>query len=140
MMVLCREVIPHMRAQGGGSIINITSQAANTGGTRGAGLYAASKSYITTYTKGLAREVVREGIRVNAMAPGVIDTPIHAAHASSSVTGKDDLQAKLKKSIPMGRLGRPEECAGVLLFLASEELSSYVTGQTIGVNGGSTMA
>jgi 3-oxoacyl-[acyl-carrier protein] reductase len=50
------------------------------------------------------------------------------------------LQAKLKKSIPMGRLGRPEECAGVLLFLASDELSSYVTGQTIGVNGGSTMA
>ena len=140
MMVLCREVIPHMRAQGGGSIINITSQAANTGGTRGAGLYAASKSYITTYTKGLAREVVREGIRVNAMAPGVIDTPIHSAHASNSVTSKDDLQAKLKKSIPMGRLGRPEECAGVLLFLASDELSSYVTGQTIGVNGGSTMA
>jgi 3-oxoacyl-[acyl-carrier protein] reductase len=70
----------------------------------------------------------------------VIDTPIHAAHASNSVTGKEDLQAKLKKSIPMGRLGRPEECAGVLLFLASDELSSYVTGQTIGVNGGSTMA
>ena len=140
MMVLCREVIPHMRAQGGGSIINITSQAANTGGTRGAGLYAASKSYITTYTKGLAREVVREGIRVNAMAPGVIDTPIHAAHASASVRDQSDLQAKLKKSIPMGRLGRPDECAGVLLFLASEELSSYVTGQTIGVNGGSTMA
>jgi 3-oxoacyl-[acyl-carrier protein] reductase len=88
----------------------------------------------------LAREVVREGIRVNAMAPGVIDTPIHAAHASNTVTGKDDLQAKLKKSIPMGRLGRPDECAGVLLFLASDELSSYVTGQTIGVNGGSTMA
>ncbi len=140
MMVLCREVIPHMRTQGGGSIINITSQAANTGGTRGAGLYAASKSYITTYTKGLAREVVRDGIRVNAMAPGVIDTPIHVAHASASVKDKEDLQAKLKKSIPMGRLGRPDECAGVLLFLASEELSSYVTGQTIGVNGGSTMA
>ncbi len=129
-----------MRVQGGGSIINITSQAAQTGGTRGAGLYAASKSYIATYTKGLAREVVREGIRVNALAPGVIDTPIHAAHASNSVTSKDDLQAKLKKSIPMGRLGRPEECAGVLLFLASEELSSYVTGQTISVNGGSSMA
>lgn len=139
MMVLCRDVIPYMRKQGSGSIINITSQAAHTGGTRGAGLYAATKSYITAYTKGLARELVRDGIRVNAMAPGVIDTPIHASHASSTTQDSTVLQAKLKRSIPMGRLGRPDECAGVLLFLASDMMSSYITGQTISVNGGSTM-
>ena len=140
MMALSREVVPHMRAQGGGSIINITSQAAYTGGTRGAGLYAASKAFIATYTKGLARELVRDGIRVNAIAPGVIDTPIHAAHASRSLESKPELDERLKKSIPMGRLGRADEVAGALLFLASSDMSSYITGQTIAINGGSTMS
>jgi 3-oxoacyl-[acyl-carrier protein] reductase len=133
MIALNRSVVPYMLKQGGGNIINITSQAARSGGSPGSGLYAASKAYVSTYTRGLARELVRYGIRVNAVSPGVIDTPIHDAHTSA------ELMDKLKKSIPMRRLGRADECAGVILFLASEYLSSYVIGQVIEVNGGTAM-
>lgn len=133
MLALNRSVVPYMREQGGGSIIHITSQAARLGGSPGAGLYAASKGYVTTYTRGLARELVRYGIRVNAVAPGIIDTPIHEAHTTP------ELLQQFIKTIPMRRMGRADECAGAILFLASEELSSYVTGQVIEVNGGTLM-
>ena len=133
MIALCRYVVPHMRQQGGGCIINLTSQAARSGGSMGAGLYSSSKAYISTLTRALAKELVGDGIRVNAVAPGVIATPIHDAHTSS------ELLAHLSATIPMGRLGRADECSGAMLFLASEKLSSYITGQTIEVNGGSVM-
>lgn len=133
MLALSRAVIPLMRKQGGGSIINVTSQAARTGGSFGSGLYASSKGYLTTLTRALAKEVVTEGIRVNAVAPGVISTPLHDGHTDAA------LMEKLRAGIPMGRLGRADECAGAILFLASEALSSYVTGQIIEVNGGSVM-
>jgi len=133
MIALCRHVVPHMRHQGGGCIINLTSQAARSGGSMGAGLYSSSKAYISTLTRALAKELVGDGIRVNAVAPGVIATPIHDGHTSS------ELLAQLSATIPMGRLGRADECSGAMLFLASEKLSSYITGQTIEVNGGSVM-
>jgi 3-oxoacyl-[acyl-carrier protein] reductase len=133
-LALCRCVVPFMRCQGtGGSIINLTSQAARSGGSFGAGLYSASKAYISNLTRALAKELVADGIRVNAVAPGVIDTPIHDGHTSA------ELLAQLRTSIPMGRIGRADECSGAILFLASERLSSYVTGQIIEVNGGSVM-
>lgn len=133
MVALTRSVVPMMRDAGGGAIINVTSQAARSGGSPGAGLYAASKAYAATYTRGLARELVRYGIRVNGIAPGVIDTPIHGTHTS------DEQMQKLKKTIPMRRLGHADECAGTILYLASEELSSYVVGQIIEINGGTVM-
>jgi len=133
MVALTRSVVPMMREAGGGAIINVTSQAARSGGTPGAGLYAASKAYAATYTRGLARELVRYGIRVNGIAPGVIDTPIHGTHTS------DERMEKLKKTIPIRRLGHADECAGTILYLASAELSSYVIGQIIEVNGGTAM-
>ena len=133
MIALGRSVIPMMRKQGGGAIVNLTSQAARSGGSAGSGLYAASKGFISTYTRALAKELVGDGIRVNAVAPGVIDTPIHEAHTSPA------LLEQLRESIPMRRLGRADECAGAILFLASEEIASYVTGQIIEVNGGSVM-
>ena len=133
MLALARSVIPLMRAQGGGSIINVTSQAARTGGSRGSGLYSSSKGFVSTYTRALAKELVGDRIRVNAVAPGVIDTPIHEGHTSAA------LLEQLRESIPMGRLGRADECAGAILFLASETLASYITGQIIEVNGGSVM-
>ena len=133
-LALCRCVVPFMRGQGtGGSIINLTSQAARSGGSFGAGLYSASKAYISNLTRALAKELVADGIRVNAVAPGVIDTPIHDGHTSA------ELLAQLRTTIPMGRIGRADECSGAILFLASERLSSYVTGQIIEVNGGSVM-
>jgi 3-oxoacyl-[acyl-carrier protein] reductase len=111
----------------------MSSHAARTGASPGAGLYAASKAYVSTFTRALAKELSRDGIRVNAVAPGVIATPIHDAHTSP------ELLQQLEAAIPMGRLGRAEECAGAVLFLASERLASYVTGQIIEVNGGSVM-
>ncbi len=134
MMALSRSVIPFMRGGGrGGSIINVTSQAARSGGSFGAGIYSASKGFISTYTRALAKELVTDGIRVNAVSPGVIDTPIHEGHTSPA------LLQELTAGIPMRRLGRADECCGAFLFLASESLSSYITGQIIEVNGGSVM-
>lgn len=133
MLALGRAAIPLMRRQGAGAIVNMTSQAARTGASPGAGLYAATKAYVSTYTRALAKEVVQDRIRVNAVAPGVIATPIHDAHTAP------ELLARLATAIPMGRLGTAEECAGAVLFLASEDMASYVTGQIIEVNGGSVM-
>lgn len=133
MMALNRSVIPFMRAQGTGAIVNVVSQAARTGGSLGSGLYASSKAYVSTYTRALAKELVGDNIRVNAMAPGVIDTPIHDGVTSP------ELMRQLTSQIPMKRLGTAQECAGAILFLASEDLASYVTGQIIEVNGGQIM-
>jgi 3-oxoacyl-[acyl-carrier protein] reductase len=133
MMALNRSIVPAMRAQKAGAIINLTSQAARTGGSVGTGLYASTKAYVSTYTRALAKELVDDGIRVNAVAPGVIDTPIHDGITSPQ------LKTQLAGNIPMKRLGSADECAGAVLFLASEELASYVTGQVIEVNGGLIM-
>ncbi len=133
MMALSRNVIPFMRAGGGGSIINVTSQAARSGGSFGAGVYSASKGFISTYTRALAKELGADRIRVNAVSPGVIDTPIHEGQTPPA------LLKELAAGIPMRRLGSADECCGAFLFLASESLASYVTGQIIEVNGGSVM-
>src|SRR5450631_371071 len=133
MMTLNGRMISSFRQNGTGCVINLTSQAARTGASSGAGLYASTKAYISTYTKALAKELAAEGIRVNAIAPGVIDTPFHHGQTSP------ELLDALTKTIPMGRLGTAQECAGTALFLASEELSGYITGQIIEVNGGFLM-
>ena len=133
LVAASRAAIPHFRRQGFGNIINTTSVAARNGGGPGAVLYAASKGFVSTFTRGLAKEVVRDGIRVNAVAPGVILTPFH-----ERFTNEAQLQA-LKVTIPMGRVGIPDECTGAYLYLASDRLSGYVTGQVIEVNGGQLM-
>jgi 3-oxoacyl-[acyl-carrier protein] reductase len=128
-----RAAIPQFRAQGHGNIINTSSIAARNGGGAGVGLYAAGKGFVSTLTRTLAKEHASEGIRVNAVAPGTIDTPFHARHSS-------DVQLEgARRTIPMGRLGTPEDCVGAYLFLACEGLSGYVTGQIIEVNGGQLM-
>jgi 3-oxoacyl-[acyl-carrier protein] reductase len=128
----CRAALPHLRKTRG-AIVNTSSIAARTGGGPGAALYAASKGFVSTLTRGLARELVADGIRVNAVSPGVIDTPLHARYSTA-----EQLEA-MRKSIPMGRLGAPEDCVGAFLWLLSGELSGYVTGQIIEVNGGQAM-
>ena len=129
----CQAIAPVFRAQGRGNIINVTSIAARNGGGPGVVLYAATKGFISTLTRGLAKELAPDKVRVNAVAPGVILTPLHDRHTSAAT-----LDA-LKATVPMGRLGEASECAGAFLYLASDALSSYVTGQVIEVNGGQLM-
>ena len=133
VVAVSRRVIPLMAGSGGGNIINVTTQAARTGGGPGAGLYAACKGFVSTITRTMAKELVGERIRVNAVAPGVIETPFHDGHSSPEIL------KRFSAAIPMGRLGTAEECTGAFLFLASDEASSYVTGQIIEVNGGQVM-
>lgn len=133
MLAFCRDAVPVMRERGGGSIINVTSVAARHGGGPGAFLYAGSKGFVSTATRGLAKELVGDRIRVNAVAPGVIVTPFHDRYSTPQML------ESFKASIPMGRLGTADECVGAFLFLASESLSGYLTGQIIEVNGGQYM-
>jgi len=125
--------IPHLKAAGGGFVINTTSIAARNGASNGAGIYGSSKAFVANVTRGMAKELIAFGIRVNAVAPGVIATPFHERYST-----KAQLQAQLA-TIPQGRLGVAEDCVGAYLFLASAALSGYIVGQTIEVNGGMLM-
>jgi NAD(P)-dependent dehydrogenase (short-subunit alcohol dehydrogenase family) len=131
--ILCaREAVKRMSTRHGGSggaIVNISSLAARTGSAGEWVHYAASKGAIDTFTIGLAREVAAEGIRVNAVAPGLIETGIHAAN------GEPGRLERLKDTIPMGRPGLPEEIAEAVVWLLSQA-SSYVTGSILEVGGG----
>jgi 3-oxoacyl-[acyl-carrier protein] reductase len=133
LVAACSAAVPVMREAGRGNIINVTSIAARHGGGAGAVLYASAKGFVSTFTRGLAKEVVKDGIRVNAVSPGVITTPFHERYSTPAML------ETFKGTIPMGRLGTAEECAGAFLFLASEAMSGYVTGQILEVNGGQYM-
>jgi len=122
-----------LQAQKSGCIINTTSIAARTGGGEGAGLYGAAKGFVSTLTRVLAKELAPHGVRVNAVAPGVITTPFHERYSSA-----EQLEAS-RRGIPMGRLGTAEDCVGAYEFLASDRMSGYITGQVIEVNGGQLM-
>ncbi len=124
--------IPHLSRKGG-FIINTTSVAARNGGGGGAVLYAAAKGFVSTITRGAAKELIGRGIRVNGVAPGLIATPFHERYTS------DEVMKVQAATIPQGRVGTPEDCVGAYLFLASEALSGYIVGQIIEVNGGQLM-
>lgn len=128
----CREAVKRMstrRGGMGGAIVNLSSRAARLGAPGEYVDYAASKAAVDTLTLGLAREVAAEGIRVNAVAPGIVYTGIHAAGGDP---GRVD---RLKDSVPMRRGGQPEEVARAVLWLLSDE-ASYVTGSVLDVAGG----
>ena len=129
---MTRAATPWLARQGG-FVINTTSIAARNGGANGAVLYAAAKGFVSTLTRGQAKELIGKKIRVNAVAPGVIATPFHDRY-----TNPAQLEAQ-RQTIPIGRVGTPEECVGAYLFLASEALSGYIVGQIIEVNGGQLM-
>jgi 3-oxoacyl-[acyl-carrier protein] reductase len=133
VVMFMHEVIPLMRKQKSGNVINVASVAARHGGGAGAIIYAGAKGFIATATRGWAKEVVGDGIRVNAVSPGVITTPFHERYSSA-----EQLRA-MQATIPMNRLGTPDECAGTFLYLASDAQSGYVTGQVIEINGGQYM-
>ncbi|MFQ5839183.1 MAG: SDR family NAD(P)-dependent oxidoreductase [Candidatus Methylomirabilales bacterium] len=127
---LCSQaVLPKMRERKRGVIINISSVASRLGGAGESVHYATAKAAVNAFTFGLAKEVAKDGIRVNAIAPGIIDTPFH--HKFST----PERVARVTATVAMGRRGHPAEVAGVVTFLASEE-ASYLTGQTIFVDGG----
>ncbi|WP_275786374.1 SDR family NAD(P)-dependent oxidoreductase [Pararhizobium gei] len=132
VLAAARAAHPWLRKQGG-FIINTTSIAARNGGGNGAILYAAAKGFVSTITRGHAKEFVGDNIRVNAVAPGIISTPFHDRY-----TDRDMLEAQ-RKTVPMARVGSPDDCVGAYLFLASPSLSGYITGQIIEVNGGQLM-
>jgi 3-oxoacyl-[acyl-carrier protein] reductase len=129
----CRAGADRMKSRGGGSIINVSSISARTGGSPGSSVYSGAKAFVATFTRALARELAPHRIRVNALSPGTIATAFHERHSTP-----EKLEVT-RKSIPMARLGSAEDCAGTALFLASEALSGYVTGQVIEVNGGQFM-
>ncbi len=125
--------VPQMRRQRSGNVIFVTSIAARHGGGPGASIYAGSKGFISTVTHGLAKELVGDGIRVNAVSPGVITTPFHDKYSTP------ELLETMRRTIPMGRLGTADECVGAFVYFASDRLSGYVTGQILEVNGGQYM-
>lgn len=130
---LCRAVGRAMRAQGrGGRIITFTSQGWWTGGFGGSVVYNASKGGIVTMTRGLARTLGPHGITVNAVAPGLVDTPMLMDGLSA------ELLQGLVKSTPLGRVAEPREIAGTVVFLASDH-ASYISGATVNVSGGFLM-
>ena len=127
-----RAALPALRASRG-VIINVSSISAHTGGSAGSALYSAAKAFVATFTKALATELAPDGIRVNAVSPGTIMTEFHEIYSTPA-----KLEATRAK-IPLQRLGEGEDCAGAFLFLASERLGGYVTGQIVEVNGGQLM-
>ncbi|HEY8225942.1 MAG TPA: SDR family NAD(P)-dependent oxidoreductase [Pyrinomonadaceae bacterium] len=131
-MLCSRAVAPSMIARKSGAIINVASIAGRTGGGPGAGAYSVAKAGVITFTKSLAKELGPHGVRVNAVSPGVIDTPFH------EVFSTPEMIRNFVSMIPLGRVGTPMECATVIAFLASDA-ASYVVGETIEINGGQLM-
>lgn len=131
----CRAAVRQFRRQEGGrgNIINVGSIAARTGGGGGSYIYAGAKAFVSTFSRSLAKEVAAQGIRVNVVAPGVIATDMQ-----DRVTSPEQLRATASQ-IPMRRVGEPDDCTGAFLYLCSDKLSGYVTGQVIEVNGGLLM-
>ncbi len=129
VVTACRVAVPYLR-KNKGCIINTGSIAGHTGGAVGAGLYAASKAYVHSWTRTMAIELGPEGIRVNCVSPGVILTPFHERFSTP------EKLENVRKNIPLQRLGTPEDCVGIFLLLASEKLAGYIHGQVIEVNGG----
>ena len=132
VVAACRAALPALE-QSQGCIVNVTSISATTGGSAGSALYSAAKAFVSTFTKSLATELAPKGIRVNAISPGTIMTEFHDIYSTP-----EKLEATRLK-IPLRRLGTADDCAGACLFLASERLSGYVTGQIVEVNGGQLM-
>jgi 3-oxoacyl-[acyl-carrier protein] reductase len=130
---LCSQaVLPMMKRQGRGRIINMTSVSARNGGSPSSVAYATAKGGVSTLTRAMAKELVSDGILVNAVSPGRIDTPFHDEFTP------DEKREEGAQQIPLGREGTPEEVVGAVLFLASSH-ANYILGEVIEVNGGMLM-
>jgi NAD(P)-dependent dehydrogenase (short-subunit alcohol dehydrogenase family) len=133
LILCCREAARRMstaRGGAGGSIVNVSSMAATIGGRTGKSHYAASKAAVDAFTVGFAKEVAAEGIRVNAVRPGVVATDMTAAGLRDPET-----RAEIEATIPMGRVGTPAEIANAILWLLSGE-ASFISGARLDASGG----
>src|SRR5580704_16381552 len=131
--VLCSQAVaPSMIERKTGAIVNVSSIAARNGGGPGAGAYASAKGGLISFTKSLAKELAPHGVRVNAVSPGVIDTPFHERFSTP------EMIRNFVKGIPLGRVGTSHECALAIAFLASDA-AGYIVGETLEVNGGQLM-
>ena len=126
--------LPHLKAAGGGAIVNTASIAGTHGGPPSLSAYSASKGAIVMFTKVLAKEVGRFNIRANAIAPGWVDTAFNDP-VIEFLGGQSAVDRDVEMNVPLGRQGRPEEIAAGIAFLASDD-ASYMTGQALIVNGG----
>lgn len=133
----CRAALPHMRAQGGGVILNTASNA-GVFLDKGMLAYITTKSAVITMTKQIALDYARDGIRVNALCPGWVDTPFNGPY-QAQLGGREALESVVRDLVPMGRFGRPEEVAEAILFLCSNR-SSFITGHALVVDGGECLA
>jgi 2-hydroxycyclohexanecarboxyl-CoA dehydrogenase len=131
---MVKAVLPGMVERRAGRIVNISSDAGRVGST-GEAVYSACKAGIIGFSKTVAREVARSGITVNAICPGPTATPL----LESMVGEHEKLIESLKRGIPLGRLGEPEDVAGAVAFMISDD-AGFITGQTLSVSGGLTMA
>ena len=136
-LAVTHAVLPGMQERRSGAIVNVASEAGRVG-SQGSAVYSAAKAGVIGFTKAIAREAARYRVRVNAVAPGPIETPL--LNAAPKVYG--ELGERLKQGMidatQLGRSGEPEEVAAAIAFLASED-ASYITGQTLGVSGGLSM-
>jgi 3-oxoacyl-[acyl-carrier protein] reductase len=129
---LCSQAVLRMMKRQGGRIINMTSVSARDGGSPSSLAYSTAKGGVSTLTRAMAKELVSDGILVNGVAPGRIDTPFHDEFTT------DDKREEAAQGIPLGREGTPEEVVGAVLFLASSQ-ANYILGEIIEVNGGMLM-
>lgn len=132
ILAVTQAAYPHLKAAGGAAIVNTGSIAGRFGGFLGSTVYAAAKAAVHSITRNAAREFADDKIRVNVVAPGFIITPFHDNTPES-------VQQAAAAQIPMKRLGMAEDCVGAYIFLCSESMSGYITGQIIDVNGGQLM-
>jgi 2-hydroxycyclohexanecarboxyl-CoA dehydrogenase len=135
-MNLMHCVLPGMVARGGGKVVNIASDAGRVGSS-GEGPYSACKGGIIAMTKTLARELATKGVRLNTVCPGLTQTNM-LAEFMKGAGNPDKLEEAYRRAVPIGRLGKPEDIPGAVLFLSSDD-ADFITGQTISVSGGLTM-
>ena len=134
VLATCHAVLPTMIEQGGGVIVNTASEAGRSGSS-GEAVYSGAKGGVIAFTKSLAREVARYGIRVNTVAPGLTDTPLLQGMIDD---GHGPLMDAIVRATPLRRLGTADEIAQAVLFMASDR-AAFITGQTLGVGGGLVM-
>ncbi len=137
MLRTVHATLPHMVEQGWGRIINISSDAARVGSSLEA-VYSGAKGGVTSFTKTIARETAKKGVTANVVCPGPTDTPLLDGIVAASDDG-DKVIGAMARAVPMKRIGQPAEIAAAVVYFASEE-AGFVTGQTLSVSGGLTMA